>query len=151
MNLPTNLLLVEDNLGDIGLVQAALQMGESPEVQMSAVHTATEALRFIARTGPYSQVGRPDLIVLDLNLPGMKGMELLISLKRHEEWRTIPVVILTSSQREDDREQCLAAGAVAFWNKPVAWSDFTAFASDLRRCLTTGVFTDTAASAPSAA
>jgi CheY-like chemotaxis protein len=93
---PAEILLVEDDEGDALLTEKALRAGTVP-FNLHLAETGQEALDFLAKAHP-----RPDLILLDLNLPGLHGKDVLREIKVHAEWRRIPVVVLTSSQAESD-------------------------------------------------
>jgi CheY-like chemotaxis protein len=98
---PFELLLVEDNPGDVRLVREALREG-GMNVHMTVASDGEEALAVLRREGPFAASARPALILLDLNLPRMSGHELLAAIKADEGLRRIPVVVLTSSRREQD-------------------------------------------------
>ena len=98
------ILLVEDNPGDVRLVQEALQHRGSAN-RLETVCDGVEALAYLRREGQYAQAARPDLILLDLNLPRVNGREVLAEIKKDERLRRIPVVILTASRAEDDLQQ----------------------------------------------
>jgi chemotaxis family two-component system response regulator Rcp1 len=98
---PAEILLVEDNPGDVRLVREALR--ESKIVsQLHAVPDGKDALAFLRKQGHYANARRPDLILLDLNLPGKDGREVLSEIKADPALLRIPVVILTSSEAEED-------------------------------------------------
>lgn len=96
-NRPVEILLVEDDPGDALLTRKALQAGPVP-LTLHVVNTGEEAIRWLER----DDTPRPDLILLDLNLPGMHGRDVLSEVKVHPDWRRIPVVVLTSSKAEED-------------------------------------------------
>lgn len=98
---PVDILLVEDDEGDAYLTEAALRSGSVP-FSLHTVTTGEEALDFIYRRGSHMRAVRPDLILLDLHLPGIHGQEVLHELKQHATFRRIPVVVLTSSRAESD-------------------------------------------------
>ena len=95
------ILLVEDNLGDARLVREALQEAGAAAV-LHHVPDGNEALAFLRREGAHAAAPRPDLILLDLNLPRISGREVLAQIKTDATLRRIPVVVLTSSQSDDD-------------------------------------------------
>jgi two-component system response regulator len=95
------ILLVEDNAADIKLIQKVLQ--DNPLInKLDIVRDGVEAVEFLKRNGKYSQVGKPDLILLDLNLPKKNGFYVLEEIKQDRVLRRIPVVILTISDAQDD-------------------------------------------------
>ena len=115
-----HLLLVEDNPGDIFLVREAIATFiEQGTLQFSTVHSGTEALAFLRRQAPYTQVASPDLVLLDLNLPAESGYEVLAELRQDPELKCIPVVVLTSSNKQEDINQCYELGANAYLVKPI--------------------------------
>lgn len=95
------ILLVEDNEGDIVLFKEALQEG-GPHHQLVTVRDGDQALRLLNREGDYQEEPLPDLIVLDINLPRMNGMELLRVIKQHAVHKSIPVVVFTTSSSSQD-------------------------------------------------
>lgn len=111
------LLLVEDNLGDVGLIREALASCES-RAEMSVARDGIEALRLLNRENGEGESVRPDLILLDLNLPRMDGRELLARLKSDPELRKIPVVVFTSSNAPQDVARAYALHANCYLVKP---------------------------------
>ena len=95
------ILLVEDNPGDVELTAVALQQGKVSN-HLSRVEDGIEGLAFLRREAPYQDAPRPDLILLDLNLPRKSGREMLAEIKRDPDFCDIPVVILTTSDAADD-------------------------------------------------
>lgn len=98
---PVDILLVEDDEGDAFLTENALRGGDV-ELRIHVVSTGEDALDFVNKVGEYTDAPRPNLILLDLNLPGISGREVLHELKQHTSHRRIPVVVLTSSRAESD-------------------------------------------------
>jgi CheY-like chemotaxis protein len=98
---PFEALLVEDNPGDVRLVREAFREGEM-NVHLTVASDGEEALAVLRRQGRHAEAPRPALILLDLNLPRMSGREFLAVVKADKELRRIPVVVLTSSRREQD-------------------------------------------------
>ena len=116
-------LLVEDNPGDVRLTREALK---DAKVHIS-LHVATdgiEAMSYLERTGPHVNAPRPDLILLDLNLPRKDGREVLKEIKESPSLRTIPVVILTTSSSDADVLQSYHLHANCYISKPVDLSGF---------------------------
>jgi two-component system, chemotaxis family, response regulator Rcp1 len=113
-----DILLVEDNPGDVRLTQEALQEGKV-RINMVAVSDGVEAMDFLHQRGRHPQAFRPDLILLDLNLPRKSGFEVLDEIKVDPELKSIPVVILTTSQAEEDIVRSYTLHANAFISKPV--------------------------------
>lgn len=95
------IFLVEDNRADVRLIEEALKQSVVSH-QVLTVRNGEEAMAFLRREGDYSQAPRPDLILLDLNLPRKDGREVLAEIKADPELMSIPVVVLTTSQNEED-------------------------------------------------
>jgi two-component system, chemotaxis family, response regulator Rcp1 len=98
---PKTVLLVEDNKADIRLIQEALKTSTVPH-QVLTVRNGMDAMAFLRQEGEYTEVPRPDLIVLDLNLPRKDGREVLAEIKADPNLKRIPVVVLTTSRNEED-------------------------------------------------
>ena len=123
MTSPISVLLIEDNPGDAELIRDTLQSGRVL-LDLTVMHDGTDALAFLLRQGPYQKARLPDLIMLDLNLPKVDGRAVLAAIKKEDQLRTIPVVVLTSSDAERDIVQSYALGANCFLSKPVELEDF---------------------------
>jgi CheY-like chemotaxis protein len=119
------ILLVEDSLADIELTKLGLREGKIAN-NLSIVRDGEEAMRFLRREAEFAESPRPDLILLDLNLPGKDGREVLHDIKHDESLKNIPVVILTTSQAEEDVMRAYDLHANAYMTKPV---DFEGFVS----------------------
>jgi CheY-like chemotaxis protein len=117
------ILLVEDSPSDAQLAIEALQSAKIAN-RLSHVEDGVEAMKFLRREGPYSDAPRPDLILLDLNLPRKDGREVLAELKEDPKLKQIPVVVLTTSRAEQDVLRSYALHANCYISKPV---DFTQF------------------------
>lgn len=115
---PIEVLLVEDNEGDVDLIRERLAQSRLL-LHLSVARDGIEAERFLRREGPYTDAPRPDLVMLDLNLPRRPGAEVLARIKGTPELRAIPVVVLTSSDAELDIARSYAAGANCYVTKPV--------------------------------
>jgi len=113
----TEVLLVEDNPGDTRLTLEAIRDCDLP-LNLTVVRDGFEAMAFLHREGRYSTVERPALILLDLNLPGKGGREVLAEIKGDPELRRIPVVVLTTSQSEDDIAAAYRLHANCYIRKP---------------------------------
>ncbi|WP_049922668.1 response regulator [Halopiger djelfimassiliensis] len=120
---PAQILLVEDNPGDVRLTEEAFKQGRI-ENDLYVVSDGTEALEFLYRRGEYADAPRPDLILLDLNLPRTDGEEVLEELKEDSELRSIPVIVLTSSRAEEDVVRSYELHANAYLTKPVDPDEF---------------------------
>jgi len=118
------ILLVEDSPGDVRLTIEALKDGKIHN-HLSVVSDGEEALAFLRQQGPYAKVPRPDLILLDLNLPKKDGREVLREIKQEEDLKRIPVVILTISTAEKDILKAYDLHANCYISKPVDFDQFT--------------------------
>lgn len=116
-------LFVEDNPGDWRLYQKVFS-SVSPEARLSVVADGDAALAYLMQEAPYETATRPDLIVLDLNLPRRDGRELLSNLKSHPEFRTIPVIVITSSDADTDIIKSYELHANCFLTKPLNLDEF---------------------------
>jgi CheY-like chemotaxis protein len=117
------ILLVEDNPGDIRLTQEAMKEGDLPN-KLHVVKDGVEAIAFLRRQGPYADAPRPDLILLDLNLPKKSGREVLEDIKSDPALKTIPVVVLTTSDAKTDVVNVYQLHANCFITKPVDLEEF---------------------------
>jgi CheY-like chemotaxis protein len=118
-----NVLLVEDNPGDARLAVEALREGGG-KVQLHLAQDGVEAMAFLKREGVHCDAPRPDLLLLDLNLPRKDGREVLAEVKNDPALRRIPVVVLTTSQAEQDVMSCYELHANCFITKPVDLDQF---------------------------
>ena len=121
------ILLVEDNLRDAQLTLRGFEKARIAN-PVQVVRDGVEALDFIFATGRYARrhsAGRPQLILLDLNLPKKSGIEVLKQIKANETTRDIPVIVLTASNRDRDIAECRRLGAVAYIVKPVGFQNFS--------------------------
>ncbi|PKO16375.1 MAG: two-component system response regulator [Chloroflexi bacterium HGW-Chloroflexi-10] len=119
------ILLVEDDPDDIYLIGEAIDECKM-DVRLNIVQDGEELLEFLTRTGNYAeenQSPRPDLIILDLNMPRKDGREALEEIKAIPELRSIPVVVLTTSKADEDLDRCYRLGASGFITKPVKFKD----------------------------
>ena len=120
---PIDILLVEDNPGDVRLTREALKEGKVLN-ELHVVGDGEEALAFMRREGKHAQAVRPDLILLDLNLPKKDGREVLAEIKEDPALRRIPVVILTVSKAEEDIIKTYDLHANCYITKPVDLEQF---------------------------
>lgn len=120
---PIQILLVEDSPSDADLTVEALREGKIQN-QLSTVDDGMKALQFLRREGKYAESPKPDLIMLDLNLPRMDGREVLAVIKADAKLRTIPVVVMTTSQAEKDVLQAYQLNANCYITKPLDFSQF---------------------------
>jgi CheY-like chemotaxis protein len=124
-----SVLLVEDDPGDVMLIREAFAENKVGNV-LSVVNDGVEAMRFIRGEGDYATLERPDLVLLDLNLPRKSGAEVLAEIKSDPRLSTIPVVVLTTSQAEEDVLRSYEMHANAYVTKPV---DFERFGEIVRQ------------------
>ena len=117
-------LLVEDSPGDVRLTQEAFRDANRSIVLLVA-SDGVEAMAFLRREGEHVQAHRPELILLDLNLPKMDGREVLALVKEDDSLKVIPTVILTTSEAEADIVKCYQLQANCYLTKPVQFDEFT--------------------------
>ena len=129
---PVEILLVEDNPADVRLAREALREGKI-ESNLNSVSNGIEALAFLRRTGDFADAPRPDIILLDLNLPQIDGFAVLTEIKDDPDLRTIPVVVLTTSSNPDDVLRAYELHASFYIKKP---ADLDAMHSFDGFCLT---------------
>jgi len=132
-----HILLVEDNPGDVRLMREALRNGDNRN-RLTVVDNGEEALAFLAGNRQHTASSRPDLIFLDLNLPGRDGREVLAEIKRDESLRRIPVVVFTTSESEQDIENAYDLYANCYVKKPV---DLDEYLSVVKQCETFWLYT----------
>ena len=118
-----DILLVEDNPGDVDLTKEALE-GAKVANRLHVVEDGEEALSFLFRRGRYSDAPRPDLILLDLNLPKRDGREVLEAIKADADLTEIPIVILTTSEADEDITRAYKLHANCYITKPVSFKQF---------------------------
>jgi CheY-like chemotaxis protein len=116
-------LLVEDDPGDVLMTKEAFQ-DYKVKNQLHVVNDGTEAMAFLRREGAHASAPRPDLVLLDLNLPKMDGREVLQAIKSDAELASIPVVVLTTSEAEEDVLRSYSLHANAYVTKPVDFERF---------------------------
>jgi two-component system, chemotaxis family, response regulator Rcp1 len=121
--IPVEILMVEDNPGDVRLAVEVLKEAKVHN-HISLAKDGVDALEFLRQRGPYANVPRPDLILLDLNLPRKDGREVLEEIKTDPDLRRIPVVVLTSSQSEEDILRAYDLHANCYITKPVDFDQF---------------------------
>jgi CheY-like chemotaxis protein len=122
---PVEILLVEDNAADVRLTREALKAGRVWN-HLSVVRDGVEALSYLRGEGQFSTAVRPDLILLDLNLPKKDGREVLAEIKADEVLKFIPVVVLTTSQADEDILKAYGSHANCYITKPVDLPKFIA-------------------------
>lgn len=125
-----DILLVEDNPGDVRLFREALRERKFPN-RLSTVADGQQAMAYLRRQGKFAQACRPDLILLDLNLPRKDGREVLTEIKADPDLRSIPVVIVTSSPPEEDIQRSHTTAASCYVTKPVDLEKFVAMVKSI--------------------
>lgn len=120
---PVRMLLVEDSDADVRLTMAALRKARVAN-ELFHVADGEQAMAFLERREPFPDAPRPDLVLLDLNMPRMDGREVLVAMKSHPDLRRIPVVILTTSAAERDVITSYDRSVAGYVTKPVAFDDF---------------------------
>lgn len=123
-NQPINILLVEDNPADVYLIRTILKESQTP-YNLHNVLNGEDVMEFLLKKEGQKTVFRPDLILLDLNLPLKHGFEVLKEIKSTPELKMIPVIILTSSSAEGDILKSYNLFASCYVSKPVDWEDFS--------------------------
>ncbi|QLH83874.1 response regulator [Halosimplex pelagicum] len=126
---PVEILLAEDNPGDVTLTRKALERGSIIN-NLHVVNDGVEALSYLRQEGEYADEPRPDLVLLDLNMPRKDGRDVLEEIKTDEHLRRIPVVVMTSSEAEEDIVQSYDLHANAYLTKPI---DFDGFLDIVKR------------------
>jgi CheY-like chemotaxis protein len=122
---PIEVLLVEDDPGDVLMTQEAFEEHKVRN-NLAVVNDGTEAIAYLRREGQYADAARPDLVLLDLNLPRRDGREVLAEIKNDPDLRQIPVVVLTTSQADEDIVRSYQLHANAYVTKPVDFDRFIA-------------------------
>jgi CheY-like chemotaxis protein len=122
---PIEVLLVEDDPGDVLLIREAFDFNKVHN-NLNVVNDGEQALAYLKNEGDYAGAHRPDLVLLDLNLPRKDGREVLAEVKADERLRTIPIVVLTTSEAEEDVLKSYQLHANAYVTKPVDFERFVA-------------------------
>ena len=120
---PIEILLVEDNPGDVRLTQEVLKEGKVHN-KLSVVENGVQAISFLKKEDGYKDALTPDLILLDLNMPKKDGREVLLDIKKDKDLKKIPVIVLTTSQAEEDILKVYNLNANCFISKPVDLEQF---------------------------
>ena len=113
-----SVLLVDDDPGDVLMIEEALEQLDSARV-VHVVNDGEEAVAFLRRLGRYADAPRPDVVLLDLNMPRMDGRQVLAEVKADEDLRTIPIIVFTTSQAPDDVVRSYSLHANAYVTKPI--------------------------------
>lgn len=128
--MPLEVLLVDDSAGDVRLTQDAFQSA-NVAVHMHVASDGVAAMEFLNREGVHAKAPRPDLILLDLNMPRMDGREVLARIKKDDSLKTIPTVILTTSEAEGDIAKSYELHANSYLCKPVQLNAFESLVKSL--------------------
>jgi CheY-like chemotaxis protein len=128
---PMEILLIEDNFTDAALTIRALERGQVRH-RLTLVRDGAEALEFLRRQGRFARAPRPDLILLDLNLPRIDGRELLSDLKSDDDLGSIPVVIMTGSEDYEDELRSQRLNVEGYVTKPVDMPKFLSIVKELK-------------------
>jgi two-component system, chemotaxis family, response regulator Rcp1 len=117
------ILLVEDGVGDARLAREAFR-GINSSIGLHVAGDGVEAMAFLRREGAHAHAARPDIILLDLNLPKLGGREVLAQIKQDESLRSIPTIILSTSDKPEDIDYCYQHYANCYIRKPERWDEF---------------------------
>jgi two-component system, chemotaxis family, response regulator Rcp1 len=128
--MPMDVLLVEDNPGDVRLTVEAFR-DANRSIRLHVAYDGVEAIAFLRREGAHADAPRPDFILLDLNLPRMDGREVLARIKKDDSLRTIPTVILTTSEADADILKSYELNANAYLKKPVTLEAFESLVTSI--------------------
>ena len=120
---PRHILLIEDNPADVELARQCFLESKIPN-EVHAASNADAAFAFLRRTGQFANAPRPDLVLLDLNLPGIDGREILGAIKSDPDLQLIPVVVLTTSDADSDVREAYRLQANSYLRKPVDLDEF---------------------------
>ena len=128
---PLEILLVEDNPGDVRLMLEILREGDIPH-DFNVVTDGEQALQYLRKEAHFAEKNRPDIVFLDLNMPRMGGLEVLQAIKANPELRSLPVIVMTSSESPEDIESAYEGHANCFITKPMDPDEFNQVAEIVR-------------------
>jgi len=134
---PLEILIVEDDEADVRLILEAFKDSFMSH-HVSVVEDGVEALAFVLKKEPYLDAARPDVIILDLNMPRKDGREFLADIKKEPGLKDVPVIVFTTSNAPDDRRAAYVLQANCFITKPVEWSEYIAVVKSLEKIWTQG-------------
>lgn len=120
---PLQVLLIEDNPGDAELTRQSLAASKLT-IDLTVLDDGEKALEYLKKAPPYQKADRPDLVLLDLNLPKLSGGEVLREIKTDKRLKSLPVIVLTSSEEEMEISRCYDQGANCYIVKPVDFASF---------------------------
>ncbi|MBA2481877.1 MAG: response regulator [Planctomycetes bacterium] len=138
--MPYQVLMVEDNPHEVELLREALGV-VADDIVVRSVQNAREALAYLGQAPPFEQAGKPALILLDLMLPGMSGLQVLGIIRTTPGWSSIPAVIFTAVDREGDRIESRRLGATTYKVKPQTFDGYVSFARSVGYFLRNGAAT----------
>ena len=136
--MPVEVLLVEDSPGDVRLTRDAFRE-TNESIRLHVAVDGAEAMDFLKKRGAFADSPRPDFILLDLNIPKMDGREVLAQIKKDNDLKTIPTIILTTSDSEADIKKSYELQANCYLNKPVQLEDFESVVKSINDFWTTKV------------
>jgi CheY-like chemotaxis protein len=131
---PGHILLVEDNAADVRLTQEAMRNGTGIRATLHVVKDGEEALDFLYQRGRFTEAPRPDVILLDLNLPGKDGRQVLKEIKGDSSLLSIPVIVLSTSSSTDDVDHSYSLHANCYITKPVEFDEFQDIVRQIKEC-----------------
>lgn len=134
-----HILAIDDNPGDVHLVREALTCS-GLSAMLHVGENAVQAYNFLYGRGDYPEHPLPDLILLDISMPVIKGKEALKTIRSEAKWARIPIIILTSSALDADREECLRLGATAYVVKPNDWQGYLTLFKLVRIGVESGIY-----------
>jgi two-component system response regulator len=117
------ILLIEDSVIQALIISELLKDNNS-KYNLTILNDGEKAINYLFRKGPYKNVPLPDIVILDLNLPKVNGFDILSEIQKHEELRNVKVVILTSSEDEDDKSRARQLGALEYFIKPFVFTEY---------------------------
>lgn len=129
---PWHVLVVEDNPGDVRFIERAFAEVE-PEVHLHVMADGEQALHFLRHEGEHAEAPRPALVLLDLNLPGMDGRDVLAVVKSDPHLKTIPILVLSGSRNEDDVRRAYDLHANGYIPKPLHFGAFRGIVANVSR------------------
>ena len=137
----TRVLLIEDNPVDVHLINYALQEEATWPTETSVAEDGEEAIEYLLQQGSFANVSKPDLVILDLNLPKRDGIEVLQVIRTREELRMLPVIVLSSSSEDIINDKLRQAHVMSncSLSKPIDADEFLALGKKFRRCYETAV------------
>jgi chemotaxis family two-component system response regulator Rcp1 len=134
---PTHVLIVEDNRADVRVLRMALAVEKDWPLTIDVADDGEKAIAYLRRQAPYQGVERPDLVILDLNLPKFDGTEVLRVIRAAESLRALPVIVLSSAPVEILQDKLQHAGVTARCiTKPFEFKNWMVLGKEIRRCFT---------------